>query len=130
MAARKNARAAPLLATAILVLEGIPMKKTLYLFSAVSLLITLLLISGAAAPQGASGSSGKRVTLLVMLGVNSSAPERWDGDIEVTNGRIVAIEGRHFSGLDKITGPNSWASTNRRDEVGGRPERLWDGLRA
>ena len=84
-------------------------------------LFAVLFVAVRAAPQGSSGSSGNRVTLLLMLGVNSSAPERWDGSVEVANGQIVSMDGRHFSGLDKITGPNSWACTNRRDEVSGFP---------
>ena len=84
-------------------------------------LFAVLFVGVRAAPQGTSGSSGDRVTLLLMLGVNSSAPERWDGSVEVANGQIVSMDGRHFSGLDKITGPNSWACTNRRDEVSGFP---------
>ena len=84
-------------------------------------LFAVLFVGVRAAPQGTSDSSGDRVTLLLMLGVNSSAPERWDGSVEVANGQIVSMDGRHFSGLDKITGPNSWACMNRRDEVGGFP---------
>ena len=96
------------------------MRKTIEA-AAVLGLFAVLFVGVKAAPQAGSGSSGARVTLLLMLGVNSSAPERWDGSVEVANGQIVSMDGRHFSGLDKITGPNSWACTNRRDEVGGFP---------
>ncbi len=83
-------------------------------------------------PAGAAQSSGSTkltdslpavssevVTLLIRFGLNSNADERWDGSIDVQNGDVLGLEGRHFALDDFVNGPNSWRAANRRDEVAG-----------
>ncbi len=85
------------------------------------LTIAALLLAGWAVSQNfqarRAGAQPERVTLLVTLGLNARSLERWDGEARVTGGRVVAIEGRHFSTGDRIIGADRWVATTRPDQV-------------
>lgn len=88
--------------------------------------VLLLLAAGAfyyarTAPQQATQRPGALAALYLSLGENATSVERWDGSVNVSGGRLVSLEGRHFMRNDAITGANSWRCTNRRDEITGFP---------
>ncbi len=71
---------------------------------------------GAAAqvPQlAAAGAAAPPLTFRLMFGMDKLTPERWDGSIAVTPGRVLALSGVHFEGRDRIVPPNAWLLTNR-----------------
>ncbi len=53
------------------------------------------------------------VSVRLMFGLDRLTPERWDGSIAVSEGRVLGLSGVHFEGRDAITGPDSWLLTNR-----------------
>lgn len=63
--------------------------------------------------------SAQGITVLLNFGGNAKGLEQWDGSVEVTGGRVLGLEGRHFSEGDLITGENSWKCVTRKDEVAG-----------
>lgn len=56
-------------------------------------------------------------TLLITFGLNADSDERWDGSIQVTEGEILALEGRHFSDGAAVIKNSSWKCRVRRDEL-------------
>ena len=81
-----------------------------------SLVAPLLFASLAPAqsPQMATGQpSPGAVSIRLLFGMDRLTPERWDGRIQVSSGRIVALGGVHFEGRDKIVPPDGWLVTNR-----------------
>ena len=74
---------------------------------------------GASPPQAlpALSASSDRA-FLIMLGEKATAAERWDGVVRIDGGgSVVSTSGWHFSADDKITGPGTWTSQTRRDEI-------------
>jgi hypothetical protein len=62
-------------------------------------------------------SAAPPTTVLITLGNNARAVEKWDGSMRVAGGEIVALEGRHFSAGDAITARDAWRASTRRDAV-------------
>ena len=80
------------------------------------LLLLLPAASGAAAqvPElAAAGGAAAPITMRLMFGMDKLTPERWDGSIAVTPGRVLSLGGVHFEGRDRIVAPNAWLLTNR-----------------
>jgi hypothetical protein len=90
------------------------MKNTLITLGLVGLLWWAVL-RGGSAPQGAALSGG--LTFLVTLGIGAKTDERWDGSVRATGGRLLRLEGRHFSAGDAIVAPDGWRCAIRRDQV-------------
>lgn len=59
------------------------------------------------------------VTVYVELGKQASAVDDWSGSIDVRGGDLLRIESRHFMPTDRLTGPNSWEATTRREQIDG-----------
>ncbi|HLJ14724.1 MAG TPA: hypothetical protein VKV15_09530 [Bryobacteraceae bacterium] len=93
------------------------MKKTLFLGSLVILAGLTLLFKTARPMQAPSTSSAPRLCLLLTLGENAQAVEKWDGSAHIDGGRIVSIEGRHFSEGDHVLPPAAWRCETRKDAV-------------
>ncbi len=53
------------------------------------------------------------VSVRLMFGTDRYTPRRWDGELNVSAGRVVRLSGVHFEGRDRIVGPNAWLLTNR-----------------
>jgi len=70
-----------------------------------------------AAAQPAIAVPAAAVTLLVTLGERAASQERWDGAARVAGGSLLAVEGRHFSQGDAVTGSGTWRCATRRDAV-------------
>jgi len=67
------------------------------------------------APQARPAVPGP--TFLITLGKNAQSEERWDGSVRVAGARVQSLEGRHFSGGDRIIEPGRWTCSTRRDQV-------------
>lgn len=93
------------------------MKKTVVLGCLAAGASLVLLLKMARPMQAPGAAGGPRVCLLVTLGEHATSMERWDGSAQVTEGRVVAAEGRHFSAGDRIDAPASWRCTTREDRV-------------
>jgi hypothetical protein len=63
--------------------------------------------------------AGDVATLFVRFGLNAKADAVWDGSVDVTQGQLVSLEGRHFALDDQIIRKNNWRAKVRRDEVAG-----------
>src|SRR6266545_2274750 len=63
------------------------------------------------APAAAPGS-----TFLIMLGLNASSVERWDGSATVSGGTLASLEGWHFPAGDSASAAG-WKCSTLRDEV-------------
>ncbi len=59
-------------------------------------------------PGGASP-----VSIRLMFGLDRFTPQRWDGSIQVSPGRILRLDGVHFEGRDRIVDGNGWLVSNR-----------------
>src|SRR5262249_4741396 len=68
-------------------------------------------------PQAEAPLPAAAVTMLLTFGEKATAAERWDGSATVTGGRLLSIEGRHFSSGDEVNPTGSWKCVTRRDEV-------------
>jgi len=90
------------------------MKKTL-LAGAVAALTAWVLSRGLVAVQAPPPPAS--AALLVTLGVGAKSAETWDGVVHATGGRLLGLEGRHFSEGDQIQAPNRWRASTRRDQV-------------
>ncbi len=75
-------------------------------------LLTLLLCSAAAL-------AAAEVTVYVQLGDKAEAVEKWDGSLEVTGGKLLRLESRHFPVGDELTGASAWKASTRREQIGG-----------
>ena len=53
------------------------------------------------------------VSIRLMFGTDRYTPQRWDGSVSVTGGRVLRVSGVHFEGRDEIVGQNGWKLTNR-----------------
>ncbi|MBI4905870.1 MAG: hypothetical protein HY820_19710 [Acidobacteria bacterium] len=76
-------------------------------------------IAGLRAYQSQSNAAlaaNVNTTVLVWMGVNATAPTKWDGSAAVTVGKLVSVTGRHFSEEDSVTG-TTWKAQTRRDAV-------------
>ncbi len=82
---------------------------------------SFLLMLSAAAPDSvaqvpelaAGGAATAPITMRLMFGMDKLTPERWDGSVDVTPGRVLSLSGVHFEGRDRIVPPNAWLLTNR-----------------
>jgi hypothetical protein len=52
-------------------------------------------------------------TFRVLLGIGDKKPSDWGGTIAVAGGAVVAIEGWHFEGDDKVDGIKGWSCQTR-----------------
>ena len=52
-------------------------------------------------------------SLRLLFGLKRFTPQRWDGKISITPGRVVRVGGVHFEGRDEIKGPDEWWLTTR-----------------
>ena len=77
------------------------------------------MLAAVLAMRPASQAQGSRpsVALLLMFGLKAAAPERWDGSVALSAGRIVRLSGRHFSDGDAVSGESAWKCQTRRDTV-------------
>ena len=75
-------------------------------------LIVLALASAAAL-------SAAPVTIYLELGVGAEGVEPWGGSIRLSAGRIVSLEGRHFSAQDSVIGAERWQTATRREQIEG-----------
>ena len=57
--------------------------------------------------------SAATVSVRLMFGLDRFTPQRWDGSVSVSPGRVLRLGGVHFEGRDEIVGPNRWLLTNR-----------------
>ncbi len=75
--------------------------------------------SGAsAAPQQVALSAAQQnMAVLITMGLNAKANERWDGRVSITGGALVSSTGRHFSNGDTVNAKGEWVAVTRRDEV-------------
>lgn len=53
------------------------------------------------------------VSIRLMFGADRHTPQRWDGSVAVTGGRVLHVSGVHFEGRDEIVGQSGWKLTNR-----------------
>ena len=60
-------------------------------------------------------------TVYISLGEKAEAVEPWDGSIRVSGGELMRLEERHFMGEDRLSGPNSWESSTRQEQIRGFP---------
>lgn len=56
-------------------------------------------------------------TVLLWFGVGATAAQQWDGSVAVTGGRLVSLQGLHFSKDDSIVELGRWKAGTRRDVV-------------
>ena len=77
--------------------------------------IVLTAVDGTAQiPRVATGQpTSAAVSIRLLFGMDRLTPERWDGKISVSPGRVVDLGGVHFEGRDKIVPPDGWLVTNR-----------------
>ncbi|MBM3810403.1 MAG: hypothetical protein FJW20_02085 [Acidimicrobiia bacterium] len=59
----------------------------------------------------------EQAVYLLQFGLTATSVERWDGSLKLSAGRLVNVEGRHFSDTDAVSADGSWKCTTRRDEV-------------
>ena len=57
--------------------------------------------------------SASTVSVRLMFGLDRFTPQRWDGSVSVSPGRVLRLSGVHFEGRDEIIDPNRWLLTNR-----------------
>jgi hypothetical protein len=67
--------------------------------------------------QTATTAAANPVTVLVWMGVKASAPEDWSGSASISGGKLLAVEGRHFSEGDEVKPGNQWQAKTRADQV-------------
>ena len=91
------------------------MRRTLLIPLAVAAAIGLLTFR-TRAWQRDTAASGQVSTFLIMLGLNSTSVERWDGSASVSGGALAALEGWHFSAGDSASAAG-WRCSTLRDEV-------------
>ena len=60
-----------------------------------------------------SAPSATTVSVRLMFGLDRFTPQRWDGSVSVSPGRVLKLSGVHFEGRDEIVDPNRWLLTNR-----------------
>ena len=65
-------------------------------------------------PQISSAPLGESpVSIRLLFGTDRHTPQRWDGSVAVTGGRVLRVSGVHFEGRDEIVGNGGWKLTNR-----------------
>ena len=65
-------------------------------------------------PQIVESQHGESpVSIRLMFGTDRHTPQRWDGSVNVTGGRVLRVSGVHFEGRDEIVSANVWKLTNR-----------------
>ena len=52
-------------------------------------------------------------SIRLMFGLDRYTPQRWNGTLKVSKGRVVSLAGVHFEGRDRIVDASSWQLTNR-----------------
>ena len=68
----------------------------------------------AQSPQiGAAPEVESPVSIRLLFGTDRHTPQRWDGAVAVTGGRVLRVSGVHFEGRDQIVGQDGWKLTNR-----------------
>ena len=53
------------------------------------------------------------VSIRLMFGLDRFTPQRWDGEVQVSPGRVLRLDGVHFEGRDRIVNGNGWLLSNR-----------------
>ncbi len=53
------------------------------------------------------------VSIRLMFGLDRLTPQRWDGAISLSPGRVLGVGGVHFEGRDRIVGRDGWLLSNR-----------------
>ena len=71
-------------------------------------------------PAAAAAQSGT-VTVYLGLGEKAEAVEAWGGSVQVSGGELTALEERHFSAADRLTGANKWTASTREERIRGFP---------
>jgi len=64
-------------------------------------------------------AAAEPVTLYIELGLGANAVDRWDGALEVSNGKLARLEERHFGKQDQLTAPSAWKAQTRREQIDG-----------
>ena len=54
-----------------------------------------------------------QVSIRLLFGTDRHTPQRWDGSVAVTGGRVLRVAGVHFEGRDQVVGQDGWKLTNR-----------------
>ena len=77
--------------------------------------LVLAAIRGHAEVPALAGDLGidSPISVRLMFGLDRFTPERWDGDLTVSAGRVVRMSGVHFEGRDRIVNGSRWLLTNR-----------------
>jgi hypothetical protein len=106
----------------------------------ITLLVLLLAASFAAnhlrpsvtpAPSPAAQVSEEELTSIrIMFGENQAAPRTYDGNVRLSQGRVVRLIPYRFFRGDAVTGPDSWKLTTKRvnfENRDGRPSSVAGG---
>ncbi len=94
--------------------ESFAMKVTTRLpFPYLLMMLAAALCARGQTPQMVNSPGTAPVAIRLMFGMDKLTPERWDGTIAVTPGRVLSLSGVHFEGRDRIVSPNEWLLTNR-----------------
>jgi len=56
----------------------------------------------------------KAVAVRVLLGVRDQQPTVWDGDLKLSQGEVIAIQGWRFAEGDRVEGKTAWKASTRR----------------
>ena len=57
--------------------------------------------------------NGTTASVRLLFGLDRFTPQRWDGAVAVSPGRVERLGGVHFEGRDRIVGRNRWLVSNR-----------------
>ena len=57
--------------------------------------------------------NGSAASVRLLFGLDRFTPQRWDGAVAVSPGRVERLSGVHFEGRDRIVGRNRWLVSNR-----------------
>ncbi len=85
---------------------------------AVHLVAATFLLSVAVAPAqvprlAPQVSATAPISIRLMFGLDRHTPQRWDGSLDVSPGRVARMNGVHFEGRDRMLQGNQWLLTNR-----------------
>jgi hypothetical protein len=84
----------------------------------VLLMAILATVPGFVGHAQGTAVGGDVASVRLMFGLKRQTPTRWDGEIRVSSGRVVKIDGVHFEGRDTIEGTSSWLLTTRVTRYG------------
>jgi len=79
-------------------------------------------------PQRTEGPAAvNAVSLRIMFGLRASAPKEFDGEITLSAGRVLRIEGVRFEDSDAVVAENGWTCRTRETEyTDALTKRDWD----